>query len=69
MKEPKEKAEELIKKFMPDTLTDFSDENFESTRNCAIICVDEIIKSHGKNLCMNDFDYYEEVKNHLNQMR
>lgn len=42
---PKEKAKELIKKFIPATLTDFSDDNFEQTKECAVICIDEIISA------------------------
>lgn len=43
---PEEKAKDLVRKFIEPTLIDFSDENFEATKRCALICVDEIIKSH-----------------------
>jgi hypothetical protein len=43
MKTPKEKAKELFEKFLFYTLNDFSDENFEQTRQCALVAVDEIL--------------------------
>lgn len=42
---PKEKAKQLVKRFIKPTLNDFSDENFEQTKECALICVDEIIET------------------------
>jgi hypothetical protein len=37
---PKEKAKELIGKYVFLTVTDFLDENFEQTKQCALIAVD-----------------------------
>jgi len=49
---PKEKAEELFVKYAFLTISDMSDENFNQTKQCALIAVDEILK-------LNVFDYYE----------
>ena len=43
MKTPKEKAKELFEKFLFYTLNDFSDENFEQTRQCALVAVNEVL--------------------------
>lgn len=40
---PKEKAKELVGKYVFYTVTDFSDENFEITKECALIAVNELI--------------------------
>ena len=40
---PKEKAKQLVDRFVGITLTDFSDENFEQTKACALICLDELL--------------------------
>ena len=37
-----EKAKYLVKKFIAPTLINFSDENFERTKKCALILVEEI---------------------------
>ena len=42
---PKEKANELITKFAFQTISDLSDENFEQTKQCAIICLNEILEA------------------------
>ena len=42
---PKEKAKELIGKYVFLTVTDFLDENFEQTKQCALIAVDQIINA------------------------
>jgi hypothetical protein len=57
MKTPKEKAKELFEKFLFYTLNDFSDENFEQTRQCALVAVDEIIQ------ILPTSEYLEDVGN------
>jgi hypothetical protein len=39
----KEEAKDLIGKYAFHTLRDFSDENFEETRQCALVAVDKIL--------------------------
>jgi len=62
MKTPKEKAEELISKF--DKL--FANSYLNINKNCALICVDEIIKEH-------TFIYYkpeyEDIINYWNKVK
>ena len=36
------KKQSICKKFIAPTLSDFSDENFERTKKCALILVEEI---------------------------
>jgi len=57
MRTPKEKAKELFEKFLFYTLNDFSDENFEQTRQCALVAVDEIIQ------ILPTSEYLEDVGN------
>jgi hypothetical protein len=40
---PKEKAEELFAKYAFLTISDMSDENFNQTKQCALVAVDEIL--------------------------
>ena len=42
---PKEKAIQIFKRFATKTLIDFSDENFEMTRDCSLICISELLDS------------------------
>jgi hypothetical protein len=70
---PQEKAEELFKKFMFYTLNDLSNENFEQTRQCALVAVQEIIEklvelSDGKFTYINDVQYYQEVKQEIEKL-
>lgn len=66
---PEEKAKELIKKFIPCTLEDFSDENFERTKQCALICVEEIDKELGYSFLYSDKRrvFYREVKSEIEE--
>lgn len=52
---PKEKAKELFYKF-------------NNIRQHTLICVDEIVKAQGKEICMNDFDYWQEVKKEIENL-
>jgi hypothetical protein len=73
---PKEKAKELIHKYsnivIESTIGDMYDTEYiesnmdiESTKQCALICVDEI--QNTKSVYVNDveYDYYEEVKQEI----
>ena len=78
---PKEKAESLIDRFIPNTRI-WNDEKgwedcMESAKRCALITVDEIINSlenYGKESdelqnMENDFRYWQEVKQELLNMK
>jgi len=71
MKTPKEKADELFKKFLFYTLNDFSDENFEQTRQCALVAVDEMLglgSMVGSDLSDLFYIYWEEVKQEIKNL-
>ena len=55
---PKEKAKELFAKYVFLTISDMSDENFNQTKQCALIAVDEILESTKRNK-YNPFDWNE----------
>jgi hypothetical protein len=40
---PKEKSEELFAKYVFLTISDMSDENFNQTKQCALVAVDEVL--------------------------
>ena len=68
---PKDKARELVGKFIKNTLTDFSDENFEQTKQCTLICVDEIMKYIQMPVSTPyeySFDYWQAVKQEINKL-
>ena len=59
---PKEKAEDLVNKFIPQTrLTDRFD--WVEAKRYALICVDEIIRT----IPMTYYDYWKEVKQQINK--
>ena len=68
---PKEKAQELVKKFTEHTRIFDSQfgwhDNIESAKQCAIIAVDEILKlvSHDLDLYYKDCIYWEQVKTEI----
>jgi hypothetical protein len=66
---PKEKAKELIGKYVFLTVTDFSDENFEQTKQCALIAVDEILDvllHTSETEC--EYVYWQEVKEEIEKL-
>ena len=69
---PKEKAKELIKKFKNPVKPDesYSDYNVNYLA-CALIAVDEILKSHYKVFTGSNstlYDYYQEVKQEIEKL-
>lgn len=54
---PKQKAEELFAKYAFLTISDMSDENFNQTKQCALVAVDEIIQ------ILPTSEYLEDVGN------
>jgi hypothetical protein len=65
----KEKAEELFAKYVFLTISDMSDENFEETRQCALIAVDEILDiaywEYMESMGEKEKEYWEEVKQEI----
>jgi hypothetical protein len=67
---PKEKAEELFNNFYNHCFNAeaFFDDNQKSTVECALFCVDEILKAN--HIWYEDsipYKYWQEVKNELNK--
>ena len=56
---PKEKAQELVDKF--EQLVNGKDEN---TKQCALICVDEILNG-SRLFYIEDYDYWKQVKQEI----
>ena len=68
---PKEKAEELFAKYAFLTISDMSDENFEQTRQCALVAVDEMLglgSMVGSDLSDLFYIYWEEVKQEIKNL-
>jgi hypothetical protein len=75
--EAKEEAKELVSKFKIRVTITFSEDSVpcvlnapminESAKKCALICVDEILKSV-TTIADKKFDYYTEVKKEINQL-
>jgi hypothetical protein len=65
---PKEKAKELLKRFLgikkinPESIT--RPYNYQEAKQCALICVDEILKFHDR----IDVKYWKEVKQELEKL-
>jgi hypothetical protein len=57
---PKQKAEQLIKKFTLDFTMDF-----QLTKEASLVCINEIIKSIDFN---TDSDFWKEVKKEINNL-
>ena len=70
---PKEKAEELILKYMRIKTDEWFNKHIAI--QCALICVEEIILSHPNRVVHSswkvetfDAEYYEQVKQEINQL-
>ena len=65
---PKEKAKELVERFLgikkinPESIT--RPYNYQEAKQCALICVDEILKFHDR----IDVKYWKEVKQELEKL-
>ena len=66
---PKEKAEELVNRFAPYVDT-FHKGILENAKQCALIAVDEILKSYdSKDLIYpKEVKYWQEVKKEINNL-
>jgi hypothetical protein len=65
---PKDKAEELFAKYVFLTISDMSDENFNQTKQCALIAVDEMIEELIVTDFANRFPYWQEVKQEIEKL-
>ena len=65
---PKDKAEELVEKMLGDN-NHYLNKNIEIdkliAKQCALICVDEILEFHDR----IDVKYWQEVKQEINQIK
>ena len=69
MRTPKEKAKELFEKFLFYTLNDFSDENFEQTRQCALVAVNEVLNEENHFLHTDaHLLYWKQVKQEIEKL-
>ena len=66
---PKEKAEELFAKYAFLTISDMSDENFNQTKQCALIAVDEVLNEEN-HFIQTDAHllYWEQVKQEIEKL-
>jgi len=69
MKTPKEKAEELFAKYVFLTISDMSDENFNQTKQCALVAVDEVLNEEN-HFIQTDAHllYWEQVKEEIENL-
>jgi hypothetical protein len=66
---PKEKAEELFAKYAFLTISDMSDENFNQTKQCALIAVDEVLNEENHFIQTDaHFLYWEQVKQEIKKL-
>lgn len=75
MKDPKDKAEELIDKFdeclnhIACGSNGIEDHLKERAKQCALICVNEIINSYGNNEWYNnDIQYWNQIKRAIEEL-
>ena len=64
---PKEKAIELVNKFLYYADT-YHSGSFENAKQCALIAVDELIYSHSQDTTDNQFYYWQEVKQEVKKL-
>jgi hypothetical protein len=65
----KEKAEELFAKYAFLTISDMSDENFNQTKQCVLIAVDEVLNEENHFIQTDaHFLYWEQVKQEIQNL-
>jgi hypothetical protein len=62
---PKQKAEELFAKYAFLTISDMSDENFNQTKQCALVAVDEIMQILPTSEYLEDRGEYSENRERI----
>ena len=72
---PKEKAKELVDKYIPLSLRLYSDyewvEEIDSAKQCALIAVDEIldiIRYHGTDIGKHSLMFWKDVKQEIEKL-
>jgi hypothetical protein len=65
---PKEKAENLVVKFLKHSRAEIDITPIQSAKQCALIAVDEIIKSINPFGMFLGKDYWEEVQEEINKL-
>jgi hypothetical protein len=66
---PKEKAEELFAKYVFLTISDMSDENFNQTKQCALVAVDEVLNEENHFIQTDShLLYWEQVKQEIENL-
>jgi len=70
---PKEKAIELVDKFMEhtvewDQVTEYAFDSEYHAKQCALIAVDEIIKNDTIFLYVHHLDFWKQVKQEINNL-
>jgi len=69
---PKEKADQLIKEFYPEVQWKLGQEDcLDRAKRCALIAVDEILKSYLKYQIFETYDeykYWQEVKQEIEKL-
>jgi hypothetical protein len=74
MKTPKEKAEDLIVKFtqieieIGGKFDGYLKMQLHDAKQCASICVDEIILALNNTWAMNAYDYWQQVKEEIEKL-
>ena len=63
----KEKAEELVEKFRDDPRM-FSPLDLDDSKQCALICVDEIMGALNEIPFVNQTEYWQEVKQEIEKL-
>ena len=66
---PKQKAEELFAKYVFLTISDMSDKNFNQTKQCALVAVDEVLNEEN-HFIQTDAHllYWEQVKQEIKNL-
>ena len=65
---PKEKAKELLIKFLYYVESFSFEQQNENAKQCALISVDEIINECGDRFLFSKCDYWQEVKNEIEKL-
>lgn len=64
---PKEKAKELVWKYLP-ILKEWKKEDSNKAKQCALIAVDEIIESKTYRDTPEEYEYWNEVKQEIEKL-
>ena len=63
------KAREICERFINvECLQDFEGMDYELSKQCALICVDEIIKTYHSPMDDEQIEEWQEVKNHIEKL-